>query len=189
MLCGNYTIASDHKNLRTMKNNQQPPINVHFTIKRKALLYDIENTSYVIGNIIPDDGQPQKHQFIDVAQEGNIDIVTRALDLAYSECLNFLFPYVKTPITETECGDDMLKEVEEFDFTIQMPATVSQPTVIYLKKLIHEYMVKRVMVEWTSLSYNEAQPLWELKAQDVRSKIREVLNFRIKKVRRSLHPF
>lgn len=169
-------------------------VKVNFSIKSEALIYDIENTSFVVGNVISDDEQPMKHQLIDVAQEGNIDILLRALDLAYSECQNFLFPYVKTTASDVDLGDNMLEDedegkVREFAFELQVPSSFSHTTAIYVKKLVHEYMKCRALAEWMSLAYPQAQPSWEIKAEDAKSKLREVLNFRCGKVRRKMHPF
>lgn len=175
-------------------SKQELPVKVSFTIKSEALIYDIENTSFVVGNIISEDEQPLKQQLIDAAQEGNVDILLRALDLAYSECQNFLFPYVKTPVGDVDLGDNMLDEEDvekerEFAFELQVPASFSHTTALYVKKLIHEYMKCRALVEWMSLTYPQAQPSWEIKAEDAKSKLREVLNYRCGKVRRKMHPF
>lgn len=192
MPCGMYITASDLKDLCNMRN-QQPPVKVSFNIRSAALIYDIENIAYVSGDLIPDTEQPLKHQLIDVAQDGNIDILSRALDLAYSECENLLFPYVETQIMGEDYGDNMLSEDDERDkeygFSLNMPADFSHATAIYLKKLIHEYMKCRALVEWTRLVYPQLQPTWDMKLEEVRSEIRKVLNYRCGKVRRKLHPF
>lgn len=176
-----------------MSKTQQPPITAQFKIKRKALLYDIENYSFLLGNVMPEDAQPAKHQLMDVAQKGNIDVVSRMLDLAYSECQNILFPHVKDPITtDKDFGDDFLTnevEAKEYIFALQLPAEVSSTTIIYLKKLIHEYMVCKVMVAWLTVNNVPARVDWEVRLEDVTSKIRSNLTFRCKRVRRALHPF
>lgn len=168
---------------------QQPPITIKFTIKRDSLIYDIENNAYVVGDLMPDTEQPTKHKVIDVAQGGNRNILTRALDLAYSECQNILFPYVKTPATQEDYGDNKLPEESDFMFTLSMPASFSNTTAVYLKKLIHEYMKCRALVEWTGLTFAQMQPSWMLKMEEAKSQIRQILNFRCGKVRRALHPF
>lgn len=184
-----YTTAHALKDQLTMNKNHTP-ITAHFTIKRKALLYDVENYAYILGNVIPEENQPSKHQLIDVAQDGNIDVVTRLLDLAYSECLNMLFPHVKDPIQHDEdFGNDMLKEEMAFDFTLQMPAEYSTTSVFYLKKLIHEYMVTKVMVMWLSLNNSNLKVEWEIKLEEITTKIRSTLTLRCNNVRRKLHPF
>jgi hypothetical protein len=167
----------------------QPPITIRFTIKRDALLYDIENNAYVVGNLIPDTEQPTKHQLIDVAQEGNKDILDRALDLAYSECQNILFPYVKTPASQEDYRENTHPTEADYAFTLSVPASFANDSAIYLKKLIHEYMKCRALVEWTGLVFAQLQPSWVVKMEDVKSQIRQILNFRCKKVRRTLNPF
>lgn len=172
-----------------MSKNQQLPFTTRFVITRDALLYSIENNAYILGYPMSDDQQPSKHQLMDVGQEGNVDVVTRVLDLAYSECQNVLFPHIIQPDPTDDFGDDKLREVSEYEFALKLPAYFPPTSISYLKKLIHEFMVCRAMFVWLGLNNMPAKTEWEMRTEEVTKKMRETLVLRSKKIRRSLHPF
>ena len=88
--CQNQNIAEKSNKLVTL------------TFKRAELLYDASNYSFVEADIMPQDEEHTKHQVFDIAQDGNVDRVTRVLNLAHSECVELLFPYAKEDIPDTE---------------------------------------------------------------------------------------
>jgi len=87
---------------------------VTLTFLREQLLYDIKNLAYVEGDVLPDDAQHSKHQVQDIGEEGNVDRVTRMLDLALSRCREHLYPYTKVPVEGGELLDDVLDETEMY---------------------------------------------------------------------------
>jgi hypothetical protein len=171
------------------KTNQST-INVRLTFKRKELVYDAENYSFVEGDIMGADEQHAKHQVIDIGQEGNIDRVTRVLDLVHAECVEMLYPYTKTEIpTNTKGLDDILTERQEYYIDLVLPKAFSMTTINLLEKLIHEYMVSRVLADWMSITHPSSQANWELKCALIKEKIQSSLFARIGKVRRRCKPF
>ena len=68
---------------------------VKMTFKREELLYDIRNNAYVEGDVMQAKTEHDRHQVQDIGEDGNIDRVTRLLDLAHAECEEALFPYTK----------------------------------------------------------------------------------------------
>ncbi len=58
---------------------------VFLIFHRKELLYDIENNAYIQGDIMDKGDEHRRHQVIDIGQDGNVDRVTRILNLAYQE--------------------------------------------------------------------------------------------------------
>lgn len=79
---------------------QQQSKAVTLTFKRTELLYDAENYSFVEGDIMKADDEHARHQVFDIAAKGNIDRVTRVLNLAHAECVEMLFPYSKEEIPD-----------------------------------------------------------------------------------------
>ena len=59
---------------------------------REALFYDIANVAYVEGDVMQTENVHDKHQVIDIAEDGNVDRVTRLLDVAHATCVDFLYP-------------------------------------------------------------------------------------------------
>lgn len=158
--------------------------------RRAELLYDVENYSFVEGDIMQEDDEHAKHQVIDIGQEGNVDRVTRVLNLAHSECVEMLYPYTKTEIPdEQEALDDVLDSPEEYAIELTLPVSFSLSTLKLLKHLIHEYLVCRVLSDWMSITNPKSQANWEEKMNILKTKIQTSLVSRSGKVRRKLHPF
>lgn len=172
-------------------DNSQPQTKaVMLTFKRSELIYDAENYSFVEGDIMNTDDEHARHQVFDIGQKGNIDRVTRVLNLAHTECVEILYPYTKTEIPdEQEALNDILIAPEEYNIVLNLPIGFSMSTVQLLKHLIHEYLVCRVLADWMSITNPGSQANWEDKLKDIRYKIQTSLVSRIGKVRRKLKPF
>lgn len=158
--------------------------------KRAELLYDAGNYSFVEGDIMKEDDEHARHQVFDIVQNGNVDRVTRVLNLAHSECVEMLYPYTKTEIPdEQEALDDVLAEPEEYIIELSLPEGFSLSTLKLLKELIHEYLVCRVLADWMSITNPKSQANWEEKMKALKTKIQTSLVSRSGKVRRPLKPF
>ena len=160
------------------------------TFKRKELIYDAENYSFVEGDIMKADDEHARHQVFDIAAEGNIDRVTRVLNLAHAECVEMLCPYTKSEIPDTQTAlDDVLTAPEAYDIVLNLPMGFSMTTVQLLKHLIHEYLVCRVLADWMSITNPGSQGNWEEKFTSLKTKIQTAVMSRTGIVRRKLKPF
>lgn len=204
---------------------------VKLTFKREELLYDIRNNAYVEGDVMQANTEHDRHQVQDICEDGNIDRVTRVLDLAHAECAEALFPYTKENVEqETEMDDTQtyVEPVEETDatasgtvadddehyalsddegddeFTNKTPASkptgdyvirllvpneYSKTTVRLIVRYIHEYMVCRVLADWLSITNPPAAANWKAKQDDALECMKEAVNFRTGRVRRTQTPF
>lgn len=163
--------------------------NVELTFLRSELLYDIKNIAYVEGDIIPSNGEHNRHQTIDVGETGNVDIVTRTLNLAYTEVMDELYPFTKK---EVECGttkDDVMQEPFDYVIAMQVPAEFSQTTVDYLENLIHDYLVTRVLIDWLGITYPDRKAHWQERLEELSDKIQACKHRRTGRIRRTLTPW
>lgn len=162
---------------------------VFLIFHRKELLYDIENNSYIQGDVMKVKDEHERHQVMDVGQDGNVDRVTRILNLAYQECVDMLFAYTKADVFEESSLDNTFGAPEMYKMRLLVPEDFSKGTVALLKNLIHEYMVCRVMEDWMSITNTEAQPIWKNKLEEIEGKITSCMNARGGRVRRTQTPF
>lgn len=208
---------------------------VKMTFKREELLYDIRNNAYVEGDVMQAKTEHDRHQVQDIGEDGNIDRVTRLLDLAHAECEEALFPYTKEDVEqETEMDDtptyveptadaegtvaDMygtptyveptadaggtVADQEVFtddttaskptgDYVIRLlvPDEYSKTTVRLIVRYIHEYMVCRVLSDWMSITNPPAAANWKAKQDEALEGMKEAVNFRTGRVRRTQTPF
>jgi hypothetical protein len=165
---------------------------VTLTFKRDELLYDIRNIAYVEGDVMPADSEHDRHQVMDVGEDGNIDRVTRVLDVAFAECVEFLYPYSKQEVATEESRDDVLATTEEYVMVLKVPDDFSKTTVDLMEKYIHEFLVYMVLVDWmsiTNLKNAGSAQNWQAKLDVIKDEIESTLNAKRYRVRRTMHPF
>jgi hypothetical protein len=172
------------------KDSEPKTMSATLTFKRAELLYDAENYSFVEGDILNEDDEHSRHQVFDIGQSGNVDRVTRVLNLAHSECVEMLYPYTKEEIPdEQEALDDILVAPDDYKIELTLPEDFSLTTLKLLAHLIHEYLVCRVLADWMSITNPKSQANWEDKMRSLKMKIQTSLVSRSGKVRRKLKPF
>lgn len=136
------------------------------------------------------DDEHARHQVFDIAAKGNIDRVTRVLNLAHAECVEMLFPYSKEEIPEgQEAMTDVMTAPEEYHIVLNLPDGFSLTTLKLLTHLVHEYLVCRVLADWMSITNPGSQANWEEKFRELKTKIQTSLVSRTGKIRRKCKPF
>ena len=162
---------------------------VRLTFKRSELVYDCENYSFVEGDLMKEEEEHAKHQVFDIAQDGNVDRVTRMLNLCFADCVEMLYPYSKEEVTDGTEMDDTLVYHEEYVLTLSLPDTFSKTTVRLLLKLIHELMVDYVMADWMSITKPSSKETWQEKINNLKASITSCIGKRRGRVRRPMTPF
>lgn len=159
---------------------------------RSELLYDIQNLAYVEGDVMPTEDEHDRHQVQDIAEDGNVDRVNRIIGLAIDHCREMLYPYSRTDIDPEENRDDVLQVPLKYVIKLKLPDDFSKSTLDYLTKLIHEYLVYRVLTDWlsiTDLKNPTAAANWSVKLQQMEDEVTSTLNARIHRVRLTQSPF
>lgn len=157
--------------------------------KREELLYDIGNYSYVEGDIMSTRDEHERHQVMDVVEDGNVDRVSRVLDLAFAQCVELCYPYSKVAVEDGTELDDTKSEPSVYELRLRLPDGFSQTTLTLLEKLIHELLVYKVMADWMSITKPTSKQNWEEKIQEIEGQVIGTLNCRRGRVRRTQTPF
>lgn len=161
-------------------------LRVKLTFKRDQLLYDIRNNAYVESHVMEPDKEHARHMVADVGEEGNVDRMTRVLDLGVSMCREMLYPWAKREIEVTEM-DDTLRERKQYVIEMSVPETMSQTTLRLVERLIHEYLVCRGVADWLSITNAEKAETWLAKAAEAESEIRTAIHSRMERTRIRQH--
>ncbi|MBD5332198.1 MAG: hypothetical protein HDR97_00395 [Bacteroides sp.] len=161
---------------------------VVLTFNRDQLLYDIKNYAYIEGSVMETENDHNHHMTQDVGEEGNVDRITRVLDLSMAKCRELLYPYTKHEVIRPVL-DNRLRERKVYGIVMSVPKDFSQTSLMLLERLIHEYLVCKAVEEWMSFTNPSKTHTWAEKAADAMREIRSNLNARIGRVRRKLHPF
>lgn len=163
-------------------------LNAVLGFKREELLYDIKNYAFIEGSVMDTESNHNRHMVQDVGEEGNVDRVTRVLNLTVTKCKELLYPYTKREIDRPELNDT-LREPTVYGIVLSVPSDFSQTTLYLLENLIHEYLVCKAVADWLSITNIAKAQVWEAKAENAESEIRGNLHARIARTRRKLHPF
>lgn len=156
--------------------------------RRSQLLYDIENAAYIEGDVLERENYHTRQVIQDVGQRGNVDRVTRIMDLAVARCVERLYPFTKQEV-EMPWLDDKFKEEPMYWIVMNLPENFSQTTLNYLEKLIHEFIVCRAVEDWLSLTNPAKSKIWQEKGEEHEKELLDNLKTRRGRVRRTLHPF
>lgn len=142
-------------------------------LKREQLIYDIENYCYIEGDIMAEDMQHSRHMVQDVGEEGNVDRVTRILELAHSDVVERLYPFTQHEIHHPVV-DDRLREKPVYGIFMNVPDTYSQTTLNLIGKLIHELMVCIAVADWMSITNPPKEETWRRKVEATLTRINQV---------------
>lgn len=155
---------------------------------RSELLYDIKNYAYIEGDVLGEDKQHAQHVLVEIGEAGNVDRVTRILAVIHAAVIELLYPWTKTEALEEEI-DDRLFAPEEYVVELHVPEDVSRTTMHLLSRLIHEYMVYRVLADWLSIMNPQAAANWAAKAEAIASEIEEAKTTHKGVFTRNSHPW
>lgn len=162
---------------------------VTLVFHRKDLLYDIENYAYIEGHVWGEENQHAQHMLVEIGEEGNVDRVNRILGVMHAAAVEMLYPYTKEEPVEEEVICDRMWTPEEYKIRMKVPVTMSRTTLHLLCRLIHEFMVSRVIYDWLSITHPEAARNWLDKAMEAQEEINRIKNSRTGVLTRPSHPF
>ena len=169
--------------------NTLPNKTVTLTFNRRELLYDIGNYSWVEGDVMKVEDEHERHPVIDVLDDGNIDRVTRVLNVTFDECVELCYPFSKKPVTDKAVLNDTLTKPDTYSMVLSLPDTFSQTSVELLEKYIHELMVYAALADWLGITNPGSEEKWMAKVEAIKQNIPRLLNSRRGRVRRGMSPF
>ena len=161
---------------------------VRLVFKRSQLLYDIKNYAYVEADVMGEEKQHAQHVLADIGEEGNVDRVTRILAVIHAAVVEMLYPFTKQEPIEEEI-DNCLYAPDEYVVELNVPVAMSRTTLLLLSRLIHEYMVYRVLADWLSITNPEASVNWREKAEAAEREIERAKSTHKGVFERKTHPW
>ncbi len=167
----------DYCNCASIKSSDENTRIVRLRFLRNQLLYDIKNYAYVESDVMGEEKQHARHVTAEICEEGNVDRVSRILAVVHASVIELLYPYTKSEPIEEEI-DNCLLSPEVYTVEMHVPVTMSRSTIHLLSRLIHEYMVYRVLSDWLSITNMEASSNWLAKAEATEREIKRVKNQR-----------
>lgn len=161
---------------------------VRLKFLRPQLLYDIRNYAFIEGDVMGEEKQHAQHVLVEIGEAGNVDRVSRILAVIHAAVIELLYPWTKCEPVEEEI-DDCLEVPDEYVVELRVPQDVSRTTVHLLSRLVHEYMVYRVMADWLGITNPEAAANWAAKAEEAEKEIEEAKTVHRGVFTRVIHPW
>ncbi|MCH5243242.1 MAG: hypothetical protein J1F67_12640 [Muribaculaceae bacterium] len=135
-------------------------------IRKKALLYDIENMAFTIADTGEND-RHTLHRVRDICQDGNIDRVARVLGLAYAHLLTVLQPVLVSSRINIDKEESCQPHDYRFNLREQSPMKflLTKERKLKIKETAHEFMVCMVLADWLAITLPEAADVWKFRAE------------------------
>lgn len=162
---------------------------VTLVFHREQLLYDIKNYAYIEGHVWGEENQHAQHTLVEIGEEGNVDRVNRILAVVHAAAIEMLYPYTKQEPIEDEIICDRMVTPTDYEIVMKVPTAMSRTTLHLLNRLIHEFMVARVIYDWLSITHPDAARNWLDKALEAEEEINSIKHCRTGKLTRPSHPF
>ena len=162
---------------------------VTLVFRRQEILDDCRNYAYIEGDAISEDRPRERYRVMAICDEGNIDRISRLLDLSFAQIAELCYPYSKSPACNCCHQDNELRDTQDYILRIYVPEDFSCTTVQLLGKLFHELLVYKIMADWLGMTLPEEMPKWQDKTDTLEKQVISILNSRICPVRRTLTPF
>ena len=169
--------------------NDRATKTVTLVFHREQLLYDIKNYAYIEGHVWGEGNQHARHTLVEIGEEGNVDRVNRILGVVHAAAVEMLYPYTKQEPVKNEVICDCMWVPDDYNIEMSVPANMSRTTLHLLGRLIHEFMVARVIYDWLSITHPDAASNWLDKALEAQEEINSVKHTRASTMRRPSHPF
>lgn len=170
---------------------QEEKRTVILKFRRKNLDYSIKNYAYIESHVMSDETECSKHTVADICEEGNRDRVTRLLGVIHAAVIEMLYPFTKQEAVEETINDDIW-EPRDYIVEIHVPKSFSRTTCHLLSRLIHEYMVCRVLYDWlimTKTDSPEAARHWFEKAEEAKEEMELLKDRRTGTLERPMRPW
>lgn len=173
---------------------------VVLTFLRSELLNDMDQYGYVEGDVMRASGGQEeleelehldhgRHQTQDITQDGNVDLVTRWLNMKLAWCREALFPWTKNPVLDNVKLDDILTNPDIYTIAMTVPEDFSDSTAEFLEELIHNLLVWYVLYRWLSITKPEGAAKWREAADNAEKDLKGALARGCSKVYRRMSPF
>ena len=146
------------------------------TIKRKELIYDIENiTHHIANNRLKElDAESKSNVQLSPQEESALAIALREIDHAWGDVQSILRNQL-TVIKKT--ADDTLNMTSTDDFVLNLnePDSFNEVLTQPATQAIHEFLVNRVIYKWLSLTKPNEASIYLQYAAEAKEKVKNLL--------------
>lgn len=152
---------------------------VMMELMKSELVYDVANTTYTFADALSVDDAHEKHNIIDVAQDGNRDKLARILDEAVEDCRETLYSLGKGHVGgswyETDEWEDCVgsptNDEESYYLKMFAPRYFSTQSLHTMTVYAHNYIVNKAVFDWLMVVYPKGAEQFKVLAEDTKEKL------------------
>lgn len=160
-----------------------------FYFDLRVIYKEMQRVCYDSYMAMPDDGTSVKAMIADVLEGHNGARINELISLALAEFSELLHPYIEDvgePFAYTDRVDDITQPI---NLRLSVPESMSETTLKLLYNLGYEYIIARVLYDYTiNINHNVAS-IWLAKYEKAKQDIILAKSIRKTPIRRRCNPF
>ena len=120
---------------------------ITITLKKDELLYDVENTSYLVGNSRSTGDNFEQVSNIQNSGEGeDRNFILRSIEKAFNEVKRNLSRYIEE--SKLTSSNALMIETGDFALTLKVVDVFNEASTDTLKSATHEFIVTSALADW-----------------------------------------
>ena len=120
---------------------------ITITLKKDELLYDVENTSYLVGNSRSTGDNFEQVSNIQTSGEGeDRNFILRSIEKAFNEVKRNLSRYIEE--SKLTSSNALMIETGDFALTLKVVDVFNEASTDTLKSATHEFIVSSALMDW-----------------------------------------
>lgn len=122
---------------------------ITITLAKDEILYDIENTSYLVGsNRSNGDNFEQVSNIQNSGEGGDRNFILRSIENAFNEVKRNLSRFINE--TKISTNNDLMAAAGDFVLTLKVIDMFNEASTDTLKSAAHEFIVSSALMDWFS---------------------------------------
>lgn len=120
---------------------------ITITLKKEELLYDIENTTYLVGNSRSTGDNFEQVSNIQNSGEGeDRNFILRSIEKAFNEAKRNLSRYINETLVAS--NNELMAETGDFVLTLNVVDMFNEASTDTLKSSAHEFISASALMDW-----------------------------------------
>lgn len=183
-MCMKYIIIDDRTGCRqegsighmwnSMRDFHNSVRNIHYNCDIRALLLffheaiadDIFSLAYVQGEAEKGNekvSEKSVSSFMRISDSRNEPLIRRQIELAFTEVEQATAALSRVEMSSSSSLDNYIKDKPEYLVELKVHIGFSDTSIAHLRNSIHDYVVSRVLWEWSKLTYPKFADYWQEK--------------------------
>ena len=138
---------------------------VTITLKKDEILYDIENTTYLVGNSRSTGDNFEQVSNMQNSGEGeDRSFVLRSIETAYAEVKRILSRYINEDMAAA--NNELMLATGDFVLSLNVVDVFNESATESLKSAAHEYIISSALMDWFANVKPDEMTIYQTRKQE-----------------------